>query len=306
MKIFCLFAKENWFVDRFVEEFYKYSDHEVVSDYNDADLIWIIAPWMWNSIPMHAINKPIICTIHHEVPEKMTQQRIQEFHFRDQFVTRYHVPCNKTKEIISKFTNKPIDVIGYWYDQDLWVPYDKTEARKELGLPENDFMIGSFQRDTEGSDLISPKLEKGPDLFCDYVEKIAKEKDNVHVILNGWRRQYVINRLQRAGIKYTYRELPPISDVRKMYASCDLYVVAARYEGGPQSVLEAPAMNVPIVSTNVGMASETLDENCIIDIENEMYYPTPNDIKRNFENVQKFKIQNHVKEYDMFFESIIN
>ena len=32
-------------------------------------------------------------------------------------------------------------------------------------------LIGSFQRDTEGYDLKTPKLSKGPDIFCDIVEE---------------------------------------------------------------------------------------------------------------------------------------
>ena len=77
---------------------------------------------------------------------------------------------------------------------------DKSVARSSVGIDDKKFVVGSFQRDTEGSDLKSPKLEKGPDLFCDYVEKIADE--NTLVLLGGWRRQYIMNRLMII-IKFT-------------------------------------------------------------------------------------------------------
>ena len=36
---------------------------------------------------------------------------------------------------------------------------------KKYNLSNEDYIVGSFQRDTEGHDLHSPKLSKGPDLF---------------------------------------------------------------------------------------------------------------------------------------------
>ena len=37
-------------------------------------------------------------------------------------------------------------------------------------------LVGSFQRDTEGSDLISPKLIKGPDIFIEIVKNMYQQK----------------------------------------------------------------------------------------------------------------------------------
>ena len=60
--------------------------------------------------------------------------------------------------------------------------------KKLFNLPEDKLIVGSFQRDTEGSDLVSPKLEKGPDRFRDYIENL-KEK-----IEHNWlmHREYII------------------------------------------------------------------------------------------------------------------
>ena len=77
----------------------------------------------------------------------------------------------------------------------------------------------------------------------------------VVVLLAGWRRQYVMKRLDAAQIKYYYAELPPFETINTFYNVLDLYVVSARYEGGPQSIVECAATNTPIVSTDVGLAS---------------------------------------------------
>ena len=300
MKIFVLQAGEDWFCDRFANEWYKYRQDISTKNPYEADIIWLLPAWQWQKIPIELLrNKLVVATIHHIVPEKFNRN---EFLLRDQFVDAYHVPCEKTKELISPYTNRPVYEIGYWYNPALWHPLDKKECRKELGLPDDAFIVGSFQRDTEGYDLKSPKLEKGPDLFCDYLER--NRVDNLLVLLNGWRRQYIIKRLEEAGIKYQYEELPSYDIIQKMYASCDMYLVSARYEGGPQAILEAAAMKVPIISTNVGMAVKILPESCIIDITKESYYPTEIDIEKAHINVQKYNIKTHIEEYEKFFRMI--
>ena len=40
--------------------------------------------------------------------------------------------------------------------------------------------------------------------------------ENVEVVLDGWRRQYIMNRLERFGIKYHYFELPSFYFINKL------------------------------------------------------------------------------------------
>ena len=283
MKVFLNDPKENWIVDRIRKEWYENNPDVSTEDINSADILWIVAPWQWTHIPLkHYQNKKVLCTIHHIVPEKFDNNKINEFLVRDRYVDAYHVPNKYTAAIVSQLTKKPIHIVSYWYNSELWKPLDKTQARKDLNIPMDKKIIGSFQRDTEGGDLISPKLEKGPDIFCDYVEKI--KTDAVLVLLGGWRRQYVISRLEKAGIPYQYFEQAPIEKLRKMYAACDLYVVSSRQEGGPQAIFEASSMKTPIISRKVGLAEEVLCENCIIDVENEVYFPSEEDVKKNYDN----------------------
>ena len=222
MKIFSLAPKENWILDRIIEEWQELKPEYCTSNLNDADLLWIISPWLWRNIPTKfLVEKKVIVTIHHVVPEKFTKDSLREFLARDKYVDCYHTPCQKTKDFISKITKKPVEVIGYWYNSKIWHPVDKSEARKKLQVPSDAYVIGSFQRDTEGTDLISPKLEKGPDLFVETLKKI--NKDNLFVLLGGWRRQYVINRLKEEQINFGFVKLAPFEMLREMYAASDLY-----------------------------------------------------------------------------------
>jgi len=302
MLICPVYAREGWFCDRFANEWIVNNKKGSTKNLFEADVIWVVSPWLWNQIPpMLLLQKKVVTTIHHIVPEKFNEK---EFAARDHYTNLYHVPCEKTKSFVSKHTDKPVKVVGYWINSHLWFAEDKKELRRVYAIPDDKYVVGSFQRDTEGHDLKSPKLEKGPDLFCDYVERLNEEKE-VLVLLNGWRRQYVQTRLKKAGMRFMYRELPPINVVRHMYNMCDLYVVAARVEGGPQAVLEAPAMKVPIISTDVGMASSVLPESCIVDVENEIYYPTEEDVNEAYKNVQKYDIKTHMDEYTKMFKEVL-
>jgi len=304
MRVFVLAPRENWICDRIAGEWATHNLDITTSNILDSDVIWLLAGWCWNHIPVEILrSKKVVLTVHHLVPEKMTQEKINEFLFRDQFVDCYHVPNKNTKELISNLTSKPISVISYWYDEKKWYPLDRESCRNDLKISQDDFVIGSFQRDTEGSDLITPKLEKGPDVFCDFVER--KNKDNIHVLLGGFRRQYVINRLKKSKIRFSYFEMAPIETLRKMYAACDLYVISSRYEGGPQSVLEASAMKIPIVSTDVGIVSNILSDSCIVNLSKSDYYPTSDDINYSFKQVKKFEIRSHKNEFIKMFKDSI-
>ncbi|HAI42384.1 MAG TPA: hypothetical protein DCM40_31885 [Maribacter sp.] len=304
MKIFSLVPQENWILDRINNEWTFLHPELCTNSLEEADIIWIISPYLWTRVPVKILTeKKVVATIHHIVPEKFDKSSLRNFVSRDRFIDQYHTPCQKTKDFISKLTDKPIEVIGYWYNSDIWYPSNKTKARETLEIPSDSYVVGSFQRDTEGSDLISPKLEKGPDLFVETLKKI--KKDNLFVLLGGWRRQYVINRLEQEGIDYKFIEMAPLELLREMYAACDLYVVASRVEGGPQAILESAAMKVPIISRDVGMATAVLDNNCIVDIPENVYFPINDDVEACYNNVKVFEMHSLVEDYVKLFSKTL-
>lgn len=263
-KVFVLSPSEDWIVDRFVSEWYEDNSDITVKNPLDADVIWLFADWCYRHINRSILlKKKVITTIHHIVEKKFN---LDEFKDRDTITTVYHVPNDHTKKFIEKFTNKQIFVIPYWANQKIWkVTETKQKLRKKYNLPETSYLIGSFQRDTEGNDLISPKLEKGPDLLANAIEKWYETNKNIHVVLAGWRRQYIINRLNLSGIPFSYFERPNQTIVNELYQTLDLYPVTSRYEGGPQSLIECGLLNIPVVSRNVGLSSRVLQQESIND-----------------------------------------
>jgi glycosyltransferase involved in cell wall biosynthesis len=265
MKVYVHGPNENWIVDRFTDEFRTYCSDISVNNPYEADIIWLIADWCYDQLPYDLLKKKKVFTTNfHIVPEKFNSNSIIEFMKRDKITDLYHSSCNKTEKYLKDIgATKPIWTGLTWVNGNLWKRLEnKKEIRREFGIHDDEFVIGSFQRDTEGHDLKSPKLEKGPDIFCDYVEKVAKDK-KVVVLLGGWRREYVMNRLKYSNIRFIYSKLPNFETLNKMYNALDLYVVGSRYEGGPQSILECAVIEIPIISTDVGVASHILSHESI-------------------------------------------
>ena len=203
---------------------------------------------------IHKSNK-IILTWYHISPD---DKKIKIIPRINKMVDIVHTACNSTKEELVKFgfDREKIIVIPLGMDLDIFkvLSEDKNNNfKKKIGLPQNKIIIGSFQKDGNGwGEGLEPKLIKGPDVFCDVVEQIAKEVD-IHVLLTGPSRGYVKKRLDNAGINYTHKFLDNYLDIVDYFNVLDLYIVASRVEGGPKAILESWATGVPVVSTRVGM-----------------------------------------------------
>ena len=310
MKIFCHIPRENWIVDRMGLEYLNHSDYTISFDSitEDTDLIWLFASWCWNQIPSgFLVSKKVVCTIHHEVPEKFVGERKNNFMERDKFVDHYLTYTEKTKNLINSLSEKPVMILPHWVNTSIWSKLNKHLCKNELNIPLNKFIVGSFQRDTEGFDLKTPKLEKGPDIFVQKVIEISKIKD-VHVILAGWRRQYVIDRLIQNKIDYSYFELPDNKIINKLYNSLDLYIVSSRCEGGPQALFECAYLKIPIITTFVGQHT-FIDNVCkyrFDEIANKNLIKSSSDsIEKNYKNIEHLHDHKHIKNYDNFFKGLI-
>ena len=186
MKIYLNNPKESWVVDRFRSEWYQDNKDISTRSILMADIIWLIAPWTWKKISLNNLSKKkVVCTIHHIDFDKFDSKEEETFYERDKYVDIYHAISPKTAEQIKKLTNKTILTLPFWVNQNLWFEIkDKKKIRNKYNFKENDYLIGSFQRDTEGHDLSSPKLSKGPDLFVSAVLKLYEKNQNIKVVIS--------------------------------------------------------------------------------------------------------------------------
>ena len=57
MKIYLSKINESWIVDRVREEWYENNSSISTENIKDADLIWIIAPWVWKKTPKKHLKR---------------------------------------------------------------------------------------------------------------------------------------------------------------------------------------------------------------------------------------------------------
>ena len=219
----------------------------------------------------HKSNK-IVVTWFHVVPN---DERIKLLPEAIKYVNIWHTSCQSTKNKMIELgiPNQKIVVIPLGVDLKYFTKLsnsDKIMVKQKLKIPKNKIVIGSFQKDGNGwEEGLEPKLIKGPDIFCDVVEKLAKEYD-IFVLLTGPARGYVKERLEKAKIPYKHDYLDNPNEVAKYFQATDLYMVTSREEGGPKSILESMACGVPLISTKVGMAPDMIkdgDNGFLVDIE---------------------------------------
>ena len=139
---------------------------------------------------------------------------------------------------------------------------NKNLIRNILGIPKDAILIGSFQKDGVGwSEGNIMKSIKGPDIFLKTLEIIKNKFEEIHVLLLGPSRGYVIKGLEKLNIPYKNFYEEKIEDVVKYYCALDLYLITSREEGGPKSLLEAMACNIPVITTPVGQAIDLIVDN---------------------------------------------
>jgi glycosyltransferase involved in cell wall biosynthesis len=131
----------------------------------------------------------------------------------------------------------------------------RRKIRAEWGVTAEEVVIGAVGR------LVA---EKGyPELF-EAVASIAEQHPQVRLVVIGPAEADksdaldggVIREAEAAGVRFLgYRD-----DVEVLYPAMDLYVLASHREGFPRSAMEAAAMGLPVVATDVRGCRQVVDE----------------------------------------------
>ena len=163
-------------------------------------------------------------------------------------------------------------------------------------------MIGSFQRDTEGSDLVTPKLIKGPDIFLEIVSDLFTKNKNIKIVLAGKKKEFFNRKSKKREVPFKYFEMVTSSDLNELYNILDLYLVTSRLEGGPQAILECGISKTPILSTDVGVAPEILNKKSIFNIDE--FNKAKVDVEYAYKNSRNFTIPVGMASYIRMFKDL--
>jgi len=137
-----------------------------------------------------------------------------------------------------------VDVVGM-FDP---ARYDRAHSREELGLPLDKKIVTWIGRLSEA---------KQPLHFLEMAAQLRSCRDALFMLAgNGSERDVVEDGIERLKLGDMVRWLPGVEHalVPKVLAASDALVITSRFEGGPMVLYEALAMNVPVVTYNVGQA----------------------------------------------------
>jgi glycosyltransferase involved in cell wall biosynthesis len=131
---------------------------------------------------------------------------------------------------------------------------DRSRAatvRASLALGADDVIVGSVGR-------LEP--QKRLDLLIEAVAKLRPKHPTLKLLVvgDGSSRQQLASQIERLGLGDTCRLMGHRTDIVELHHAFDLFVQSSDYEGTPNAVLEAMAMETPVVATDVGGTAELI------------------------------------------------
>ena len=231
--------------------------------------IWLL----WGRKPLIATASNFIALNNPNYADRLDFERLRRH------VALWIAPSSK-QEALFNSNQVPCVRLPFLINTKLFHPgirrLNRREIAAQMGLDWNQLdgrlVIGSFQRDSLGSNLAKPKWQKNPEMLIWLLKQMPP--DRYVLLLAGPRRHFLIGQCKANRIPYVYvgREMStddisknviPQEDMPLLYGLTDLYLCTSASEGGPKAILECVASATPIISTDVGLAADYLESQCV-------------------------------------------
>lgn len=193
-----------------------------------------------------------------------------------------------------KIIRNAIDVEKFKFD-----PKIRKELRKELGVKDDDFVIGHLGRFVE---------QKNHRFLIDIFAEVKKEKANTKLVLAGQGplMDEIKEKVKSLGLENDVFFLGQRSDSNKLYSMFDVFCLPSLYEGLPVVGVEAQANGVKtIFSNNVTSESVVKKDTEQLEINNpKTWSESILKIKTNLnrENKSPYDVECCVKELTALYE----
>ena len=130
----------------------------------------------------------------------------------------------------------------------------RSEIRTSLGLSDDDVLIGTMCRLDD--------RRKGVHDFIEMAGLLAEAWPNTRFVVvgDGVLKPSLAAQANALGLDERLCFAGWAEDTRVWYAAMDIFIMASTHEGGPTTLLEAMAMELPVVATRVGMVPEVVDD----------------------------------------------
>ena len=127
MKVYVLYAKENWITDELAKEWIQHNSELYTTNLLEADIIWVLSNYIIHQIPHSLLlEKRVIITIHHIVPWKMNNSKRAHYRYLDQVADQFHSICSKTTDELANYVTKPIRTLLFWHNEFQWNHHQRT------------------------------------------------------------------------------------------------------------------------------------------------------------------------------------
>ena len=126
---------------------------------------------------------------------------------------------------------------------------ERQAARARLGIAPDEVVAGAVGR-------LEP--QKRFDLLIDAVAALAPAWPRLRLVIagDGSLRGALQAQIDRLGVTRICRLLGHRTDITELHHTFDLFVQSSEYEGTPNAVLEAMAMETPLIATDAGGTRE--------------------------------------------------
>lgn len=151
--------------------------------------------------------------------------------------------CVKKSTLLSSF---PVHIIPNGVPTDVYKPLNRTAIKKQLGIPENNFVI------LFGSESVQNK-RKGFSYLLRALEELKNETDPRHITLAIFGRSNQIDFLEHTGfhiIPFDYVQNE--NELAALYNLADVTVIPSLEDNLPNIVLESLSCGTPVVGFDTG------------------------------------------------------
>lgn len=220
---------------------------------------------------LHIVHTDFIFSMLPELKKRHANLRVVVTMFNDR-VPNYFQPSIDLASYIDEYTSDNLSTINHYNELlpadsktrvipngidclDVFnqISYNRTVERENLKLDKDDLAVFFVGRLSE---------EKNPDIFLDSAESILKNNQNTNIkffiIGDGPMRSVIEKKVKAIGNNVAY--LGYQSEVARYLSAADIFVLPSSIEGFPLSILEAMAMRVVVIASNVGAVSDVLTD----------------------------------------------
>jgi glycosyltransferase involved in cell wall biosynthesis len=139
---------------------------------------------------------------------------------------------------------------------------DKSLLRKALGLPDKKTIVYTGRL----------SIEKGVDFLVQSFSQVESKRDYQLIIIgDGPEKEHIVQLLDAVHLGKSVLLLNSVDDVAAYLNAADLFILPSRFEGLSNSLLEAMACALPVISTRVGGSKDIIEHGSnglLVDVDN--------------------------------------